>query len=93
MSTPEMGKRWIETIYLQTAVKVEVKEFSGPYASYFKELLERQKGVKYFIGMPRNLITGQCKDTFGEVMNSGFPGGLLPVDRAIQMMNQACYKG
>lgn len=91
MSTPEMGKRWLETIYLQTAVKVEVKEFSGPYASYFQELLARQKGAEYFIGMPRNLITGQCKNTFEQVMNSGFPGGLVPVDRAIEMMDRACY--
>ena len=76
MSTPEMGKRWIETIYLQTAVKTDVKSFSGPYAAYFSELMERQKGAKYFIGMPLDIMQGQCKDTFTQVMNSGFPGGL-----------------
>jgi multiple sugar transport system substrate-binding protein len=93
MSTPEMGKRWLETIYLQTAMKVTVSKFGGPYAGYFAELMKRQQGVQYFIGMPRNLITGQCKDTFEQVMNSAFPGGLLTVDKAIPMMESACYKG
>jgi multiple sugar transport system substrate-binding protein len=93
MSTPEMGKRWIETIYLQTAVNAEVKEFSGPYASYFTELMARQKGADYFVGGPRDMVEGQCKDSFAQVMNAGFPGGLLPVDQAIKMMNTACYKG
>ena len=44
MSTPEMGKMWIETIYLQTGIKADVKQFSGPHAAYFTELMERQKG-------------------------------------------------
>jgi multiple sugar transport system substrate-binding protein len=92
MSTPEMGKRWIETIYLQTAVKTDVSSFSGPYASYFKELMARQQGAEYFIGMPIDIVKGQCKDTFVQVMNSAFPGGLLTVDKAVTMMNQGCYK-
>ena len=92
MSTPEMGKRWIETIYLQTAVKTDVSSFSGPYAAYFKELMARQQGAEYFIGMPVDILKGQCKDTFVQVMNSAFPGGLLTVDKAVTMMNQGCYK-
>ena len=93
MSTPEMGKMWIETVYLQTGVKTDVEQFTGPYAAYFTELMERQKGAKYFIGMPRDIVTGQCKDAFAQVMNSGFPGGLLTVDQAVKMMNKACFKG
>ena len=93
MSTPEMGKMWIETIYLQTGIKADVKQFSGPHAAYFTELMERQKGTDYFIGGPRDLTQGQCKDTFAQVANSAFPGGLLPVDQAIKMMNAGCYKG
>ncbi|MBI1774487.1 MAG: extracellular solute-binding protein [Proteobacteria bacterium] len=93
MSTPEMGKRWIETVYLQTAIKAEVKEFSGPWAAYFTELMDRQKGVDYFVGGPRDLVQGQCKDGFAQVTNSAFPGGLLPVDQAVKMMNTACFKG
>jgi len=93
MSTPEMGKRWIETVYLQSAVDVDVKNFSGPYAAYFTELMERQKGTDYFIGGPRDMVQGQCKDSFAQVMNSAFPGGLLSVDDTLKQMNAACYKG
>jgi multiple sugar transport system substrate-binding protein len=93
MSTPEMGKMWIETIYLQTGIKADVQQFSGPHAAYFTELMARQKGTDYFIGGPRDLTQGQCKDSFAQVMNSAFPGGLLPVDQAVKMMNAACFKG
>jgi multiple sugar transport system substrate-binding protein len=93
MSTPEMGKRWIETIYLQTAVDVTVTQFSGPYAAYFTELMARQKGEDYFVGGPRDMVQGACKDAFGQVMNAAFPGGLLSVDEMVKKMNDACYKG
>jgi multiple sugar transport system substrate-binding protein len=93
MSTPEMGKRWIETVYLQSAVDVDVKNFSGPYAAYFTELMGRQKGADYFIGGPRDMVQGACKDSFAQVMNSAFPGGLLSVDDTLKQMNAACYKG
>ena len=93
MSTPEMGKMWIETVYLQTGIKADVKQFSGPHAAYFTELMDRQKGMKYFIGQPRDMVTGECKDAFAQVLNSGFPGGLLTVDQTVQEMNKACYKG
>ena len=93
MSTPAMGKTWIETIYLQSAVNTDVKEFSGPYATYFGELMDRQKGVDYFVGGPRDLVQGQCKDTFAQVLNSAFPGGLLSVDDTAKKMNAACFKG
>jgi multiple sugar transport system substrate-binding protein len=93
MSTPDMGKMWIETVYLQTGIKADVKQFSGPHAAYFTELMDRQKGSKYFIGQPRDMATGECKDAYGQVINSGFPGGLLSVDQAVAAMNKACYKG
>jgi multiple sugar transport system substrate-binding protein len=92
MSTPEMGKEWLQTVYLQTAVKTEGVTFSGPKAAYFSELMSRQEGAKYFIGMPIDILKGQCKETFTQVMNSAFPGGLLSVDKATAMMDQACKK-
>ena len=93
MTTPEMGKQWVETVFLQTAVKTGATSFTGPHAPYFTELMERQDGEKYFVGMPVDLLQGQCRDTFTQVMNSGFPGGLLSVDDAVGMMDQGCYKG
>src|SRR5260370_24557422 len=93
MSTPEMGKMWIESVYLETGIKGDVKNFTGPHAAYFTELMERQKGEKYFIGQPRDMVTGECKEAFAQVLTSGFPGGLLSVDQTVQAMNKACYKG
>jgi multiple sugar transport system substrate-binding protein len=93
MSTPDMGKRWIETIYLQTGIKADVKQFSGPHAAYFTELMDRQRDEDYFVGGPRDLTQGKCKDAFAQVMNSAFPGGLLSVDETVKMMNDACFKG
>jgi tRNA A37 threonylcarbamoyltransferase TsaD len=55
--------------------------------------MQRQEGAKYFTGMPIDILQGQCKDTFAQVMNSGFPGGLMSVDEAVKMMNQGCFKG
>jgi multiple sugar transport system substrate-binding protein len=93
MSTPAMGKKWVETIYLQSAVNTDVKEFSGPYAAYFGELMERQRGVDYFVGGPRDLTLGQCKEAFAQVLNAAFPGGLISVDETGKKMNAACFKG
>jgi multiple sugar transport system substrate-binding protein len=93
MSTPEMGKMWIETVYLQTGIKADVKNFTGPHAAYFTELMDRQKGAKYFSGTPRDMTVGECKQATAQVLNSGFPGGLLSVDETVQTMNKACFKG
>ena len=94
MSTPEVGKRWIETVYLQSAVKTGASAFTGPHAVYFEELMKRQEGAKYFIGDPTDgLITGQCLDTYANVLSTAFPGGLLSVEEAIKLMNEGCYKG
>ena len=71
---------------------LEGVSFTGPYAAYFTELMQRQQGEKYFIGLPTDILQGQCKDTFVQVMNSGFPGGLLTVDQAVKMMDDGCPK-
>jgi multiple sugar transport system substrate-binding protein len=93
MATPEMGASWLSTILLQTAIKTDMSKITGKYASYFQELGERNKGAEYFIGIPIDHLKGQCRDTFVQVMNTAFPGGLLAVDKAVEMMNQGCYAG
>ncbi len=93
MSAPEIGKLWIETVHLQTAVKTETGAVSGPYAAYFRELMERQAGARYFTGDPTDFLEGRCLDTFAQVLNSSFPGGLLSVDETIRLMNRGCYQG
>ncbi len=93
MSTPEMGRRWLKTVYVQTAVRTGDVQFAGPYASYFAELMERQKGEKYFVGLPLVDTQDQCRDAWAQIMNAAFPGGLITVDRAATMMDRACYHG
>ena len=92
MSTPEMAQMWIDTVYEPAAMKTNVKGFGGPHAAYLDEVMASQNGLDYFIGMPLDIIQqGQCKDTFAQVLNSAFPAGLLSVDKAVKMMNAACY--
>ena len=43
------------------------------------------------IGIPRDHIEGKCRDTFTQVLNTALPGGLLTVDKAVDMLNQGCY--
>ena len=84
---------WIQTVHLQTAVKTRAAPvMTGPYGSYYKQLMDRQIGARYFAGDPTDFLEGQCLDTFTQVINSSFPGGLLSVEEAIRLMNQACYR-
>jgi multiple sugar transport system substrate-binding protein len=92
MATPEMGTLWVSTILLQTGIKSDPSKITGKYAPYFRELTAMNKGAEYFIGSPRTLLKGQCQETYVQVVNAAFPGGLLPVDKALDMVNQACYK-
>jgi multiple sugar transport system substrate-binding protein len=79
MATPEMGASWLSTILLQTAIKADASKVTG-------------KDAEFFIGTPRDHLKGQCRDTFTQVMNTAFPGGLLSVEKTVEMMDQGCYK-
>ena len=93
MSQPAIGKLWIDTVHLQTAVRAEGSPATPHYAGYYKELMARQQGAQYFDIDPSDFLEGECLDTFVQVMNSSFPAGLLSVDEALRLMNQGCYKG
>ncbi len=93
MATPEMGASWLSTILLQTATKTDMSKVTGKYAGYFQELGEKNRASEYFIGIPIDHIQGQCREAFVQVMNTAFPGGLLTVDKAVEMMNQGCFTG
>ncbi|HEV2379334.1 MAG TPA: ABC transporter substrate-binding protein [Terriglobia bacterium] len=93
MSTPEIGESWIDTVHLQTAVKTQGIPVSAHYPGYYPELMARQQGAKYFDRDPTDFLEGACLDTYIQVMNSSFPGGLLSVDEALRLMNRGCYKG
>ncbi|MEP6677931.1 MAG: ABC transporter substrate-binding protein [Betaproteobacteria bacterium] len=92
MATPEMGTKWLVENLVATGVKSDPSAIKGKYADYFKQLAARNSDVKYFTGIPIGHMRGQCLDTYKQVMNTGFPAGLLSADRAISMMDAACYK-
>lgn len=92
MTTPDMASLWLSLTFVQTGARTGGAEPSGKYADYFKELGERGKGRVWFIGTPIDFITGKCKDTYIQVLNAGFPGGLMGPQEAITAMESACYK-
>ena len=93
MATPEMGTLWLTTILVQTGVKADVGLITGKYKPYFEDLTAVNAGAEYFLGIPIQHYKGACRQTFEQVMNQGFPGGLLDADTATDMMDQACFQG
>ena len=91
MTTPDMANMWISTVFVQTGAKAGGGEPTGPRAGYFKEIAERSKGRTWFVGTPIDFITGKCKDTYVQVLNSALPGGLMGPKEAIDAMEAACY--
>jgi hypothetical protein len=84
----------VQATYVQTGVMIDPSAtFGGEYAGYLKEMAERGKDRKYFIGTPIDFLRDQCKETYIQVLNAGFPGGLLGTRDAVQKMQGACYKG
>ena len=43
--------------------------------------------------VPHQHLQGQCRETFIQVLNKGFPAGLIGVDDTVKEMNRGCYKG
>jgi multiple sugar transport system substrate-binding protein len=93
MATPEMGTLWLTTILVQTGVKADASQISGEYKPYFDQLLAVNEGAKYYLGIPIDHYQGECRQVFEQVMNQGFPAGLLSVEQATDMMDKGCYKG
>jgi len=86
----EAGNRWMEGVLLQTGIKTDPSRIKSIYAPYFKELQERSAGAKFFIGTPLQYMSGKCADTFSQVLNRAFPGGLITVQDAASQMDAAC---
>jgi len=90
LATVENGNKWMEGVLLQTGVKTDPARIQSIYAPYFKELQERSQGAKFFIGTPLHYMSGKCGDTFAQVLNRAFPGGLVSVKDAAAQMDAAC---
>jgi multiple sugar transport system substrate-binding protein len=82
----------MEQVALQTGIAADPDKIQSPHAAYFKELDVRDKGARYFFGVPMLYYRGQCADTYSQVMNTAFPAGLISVKDAANAMDAACLK-
>jgi multiple sugar transport system substrate-binding protein len=93
LGTPEMGTLWVVNNFSQSGIKFDASKVTGPHTAYFQELERMKEGAKFFVGIPLNFLSGQCREAFVQVINVGLPAGLVSVDDAVKRMNAACYKG
>ena len=87
MATPEMGNRWLEDVLVQTGIKTDPSRITGPHADYFQELAEVNADAEYYIGLPSQVLQGQAREVFAQVINSAFPAGLIGPDEVVRQMN------
>lgn len=85
-ATPDMGMRWLEDVLSQTTMKIDVSKVKSQYADYFKELLDANKEVTYYFGIPTQVMQGKRREVFVQVINSAFPAGSISVDDAVKQM-------
>lgn len=93
MATLEMGNRWMKETLVQTGIKTEPAKILSDRADYFKMLAKQQQGAEYFMGMPMQVLQGQARETFAQVMNTAFPAGLISVEEATTKMDAAMKAG
>jgi multiple sugar transport system substrate-binding protein len=90
MATVENGTKWMEQVALQTGIRSDPTKIKSPHAAYFVELNERDRGARYFFGIPLLYYRAKCADTYSQVMNSAFPAGLIGAHEAANAMDSAC---
>ena len=93
LATPEYGNLWLSTVLVQTGIKADTSTITGPYRDYFKTLEAVNENAEYFFGTPLQFFKGKCRETFEQVMNTGFPAGLVDAETATGMMNDGCFTG
>ena len=87
--TPAMANRWLEEVVVQTGIKADVSNLSGPYAAYLKELFAANANAKYYFGLPNQRMQPKPKEVFTQIFNNAFPAGTISVDEAVKQMNAA----
>jgi len=92
MTMPEMGALWTTLNQSPSGVVFDPAKVQSQYAWYFRDLDRVRQGSKYFVGIPLNFLTGQCREVFVQVINKAFPAGLAGVEETVRQMNEACYK-
>lgn len=93
MATPEMGALWTSLNHSPSGALFDASKVTSPYSAYFVDLDRVRANSQYSIGVPHQRLSGQCRETFIQVLNKGFPAGLISIDDTVREMNRACYKG
>lgn len=87
MATAEMGNKWLETVLVQTGIGTDPDKITGPYAGYFQDLAAVNADAEYYIGLPMQVLQGQAREVFEQVVNSAFPAGLIGPEEVAAQMN------
>ena len=75
-----------------SGILFDASKVAGKNATYFQDLAKLKQDATFFIGIPLNYLSGECREAFVQVINGGLPAGLVTVDDAVKRMNTACYK-
>lgn len=89
MAMPEMGNKWLEANLVQTGIKADPSKIEGDAAVYFQKLAVANDGAEYVFGIPVQIMQGQPREVFTQVVNQAFPAGLIGVDDVIAQMSAA----
>jgi len=92
MATPEMGVLWTSLNNSPSGALYDASKVTSPHSNYFVELERVRGNSTYFIGIPNQHLAGACRDAYVQVINKGFPAGLISVDDTVKEMNKACAK-
>jgi multiple sugar transport system substrate-binding protein len=89
IATPEMGNEWLEKVLLQTGIKADPSKMAGGHAAYFRMLADVNKGAKYYFGIPMQVLHGEPREAFAQVINNAFPAGNVSVEDVVKRMSAA----
>ena len=92
VAQPEMGELWTVNNFSLSGILFDASKVAGKNAAYFQDLAKLKQDATFFIGIPLNYLSGECREAFVQVINGGLPAGLVTVDDAVKRMNAACYK-
>ena len=88
--SPEVGKRWLDNVMVQTGIVSDPSKISSRQASdYFQMIARTNAGSKYFFGIPIQVLQGKAKEVFTQVINNAFPAGNISVEDAVEQMKAA----
>lgn len=93
MATPEMGNLWLETVLVQTGIRSNPEAITGPNAGYFTDLAAVSQDATYYIGLPMQVLQGEAREVFTQMVNEAFPAGIVSAEEVIEAMSAAMGSG